>query len=201
MYAPNAADRARSQANESAHPEPRPIHHEAVALVKKFEGLYLTGYLCPAGVPTIGYGHTGKGVKVGMRIDEAQAEDWLETDLEDAAAAVDRLVRVPLNERQRGALASFTFNVGAGAFGKSTLLRRLNAGEYDAVPSELARWNRGGGRVLPGLVKRRATEGALWLGGADAPAERMPQQVEQVAAVPSGWSVILDGLGALLGRA
>jgi len=140
----------------------RPIHHAAVALVKKFEGLYLTAYHCPAGVLTIGYGHTGPDVQDGLRITEERAEDLLEADLAKAAADVDRLVRVPLTDEQRGALSSFVFNVGAAAFGKSTLLRKLNGGDYASVPAELARWTKGGGRVLPGLVKRRAAEGVLF---------------------------------------
>ena len=131
-----------------------------VAVVKEFEGLYLTAYVCPAGVLTIGYGHTGPDVYSGMRITAAQAEAYLSTDLQKFANIVNSAVLVPLNRNQRGALTSFTFNVGGGAFRTSTLLRRLNAGEdpNTVAQQELPRWNKGGGKVLPGLVRRRKAE-------------------------------------------
>lgn len=149
----------------------QPIGYSAVQLVKRFEGLKLKAYLCPAGVWTIGYGHTSAagGVKVhrGMMINEAQAEQYLTEDLERVARNVDRLVKVPLTVTQRGVLASFVFNVGEGNFKKSTLLRLLNKGQYDAVPSQLARWNKARvkGKLTPlrGLTRRRAAEAELWL--------------------------------------
>ena len=131
-----------------------------VALVKQFEGLSLTAYVCPAGVLTIGYGHTGPDVYAGMKITAAQAESYLASDLQKFANIVNSAVRVPLNRNQRGALTSFTFNVGGGAFRTSTLLKRLNAGEdpNTVATQELPRWNKGGGKVLPGLVRRRQAE-------------------------------------------
>ncbi|WP_454016983.1 lysozyme [Azospirillum sp. Marseille-Q6669] len=111
---------------------PRDIHDDALALVRRFEGLYLKAYLCPAGVPTIGYGHTA-GIRMGQAINGLQAEVYLRADMGTAAEQVDKLVKVPLTDRQRGALTSFVFNLGAGALQTSTLLRLLNQGDYDGA--------------------------------------------------------------------
>ncbi|MHA7064050.1 lysozyme [Azospirillum argentinense] len=144
---------------------PRDIHPDALALVRHFEGLYLKAYLCPAGVPTIGYGHTA-GVRMGQTINGLQAEVFLRADMAEAARDVDRLVKVPLTDRQRGALASFVFNLGAGALQTSTLLRLLNQGDYAGAAGQFGRWvfaTVNGEKVqLPGLVKRRAAEKALF---------------------------------------
>ena len=135
---------------------------EGLALIKAFEGLGLTAYLCPAGVATIGYGSTGPHVKLGHTITRTQAELLLKLDLLRFESAIARLVTVPLNQNQADALISFAFNVGIGALEKSTLLRKLNDGDYNAVPSQLQRWNKAGGKVLPGLVRRRLAEGELF---------------------------------------
>jgi lysozyme len=129
------------------------------ALVKEFEGLYLKAYTCPAGVWTIGWGHT-KGVKSGMTITKAQAETYLTNDLQVFADCVTKTIQKPLNQNQRGALVSFSFNVGCGALQSSTLARRLNAGENPntVAKQELPKWVNGGGRKLPGLVRRREAE-------------------------------------------
>lgn len=146
----------------------RQVNQEGLELVKRFEGLRTQAYRCPAGVWTIGYGHT-KGVRPDMKITAEQADELLRQDLAESGEQVERLVRVKLTDSQFSALASFVFNVGAGNLQNSTLLRRLNAGDYDAVPSELAKWvkatdPRTGKKVtLAGLVKRRAAEGELWL--------------------------------------
>lgn len=141
--------------------------------LKRWEGLRLTAYPDPGsrdGQPfTIGYGHTSDAVmhvSEGMTISKAEAEAVLLHDAEQAAAIVDRFVLVPLNENQRAALVSFVFNVGGAAFTASTLLRKLNAGDYDAVPGELARWIYNDGKRLAGLVNRRASEAGLWSSGA-----------------------------------
>ncbi|AWJ92628.1 muraminidase (plasmid) [Azospirillum baldaniorum] len=143
----------------------KPIHPDALALARNAEGLYLNAYLCPAGVPTIGYGHTA-GVKMGQRITASQAENFLLEDMAAAAAQVDKLVKVPLTDRQRGALASFVFNLGAGALGSSTLLRRLNQRDYAGAAAEFPKWVyatvNGVKTQLPGLVKRRAAEVKLF---------------------------------------
>lgn len=129
--------------------------------IKAFEGLYLKAYRCPAGVWTIGWGST-EGVYEGQTISRAQAESMLQQELARFETGVQKLVKVPLTQHQFDALVSFSYNVGLGALGRSTLLRKLNAGDYAAVPAQLARWNQGGGRVLAGLVKRRRIEGEMW---------------------------------------
>ena len=137
------------------------ISEEGVALIRHFEGCSLDAYLCPAGVWTIGYGHTNE-VKEGDTIDQEAAEAFLIEDLETFEQAVARLVKVPLTQQQFDALVSFTFNLGAGNLAASTLLRKLNNYQYTEVPEQLMRWVRAGGKVLDGLVKRRAAEAAMF---------------------------------------
>lgn len=143
----------------------QPVCQAAVDLVKHFEGLYLNAYLCPAGVPTIGYGHTA-GVKMGQTITAEQADALLAADLTEAAGHVDALVTVPVNDDQRGALSSFVFNLGAGSLAGSTLLKLLNAGDYNGAAGQFGRWVyatvNGKKTQLPGLVARRAAEAALF---------------------------------------
>lgn len=136
-----------------------------INLIKSFEGLALTAYVCPAGVLTIGYGHTGPDVQQGQRITEQQAENILKSDLKRFESAVSSLVKVPINQHQFDALVSFAFNCGIGALSDSTLLKRLNAGEdpNNVVKEEIPRWNKGeGGRVLEGLTRRRMAEVELF---------------------------------------
>ena len=137
------------------------ISKAGLDLIKQFEGLYLKAYRCPAGVPTIGYGHTA-GVAMGQTITQQQADDYLRRDVRQFERAVARLVSVPLTQGQFDALVSFAFNLGEGALAQSTLLRLLNAGDYAGAAAQFDRWNKAGGRVLPGLVRRRAAERALF---------------------------------------
>ena len=137
------------------------ISQEGVNLIKHFEGCRLEAYKCPAGVWTIGYGHT-KGVKEGDAIEQEAAEAFLIEDLESFEQAVTRLVEVPLTQQQFDALVSWTFNLGAGNLAESTLLRKLNNYQYAEVPEQMMRWVRAGGKVLDGLVRRRAAEAALF---------------------------------------
>ena len=139
----------------------RTINAAGLALVRAYEGLRLESYRDTSGIWTVGYGHT-MGVKPGDSISAERAEQLLESDLMEAEQAVARLIRVPLTDNQFSALASFVFNEGEGAFAKSTLLRKLNEGGYGLVPACLKSWIFDNGRVLPGLVKRRAAEAALW---------------------------------------
>ena len=136
---------------------------EGIALIRHFEGCRLDAYLCPAGVWTIGYGHT-KGVKGGETIDQEAAEAFLIEDLEEFEGYVTEMVEVPLSQSQFDALVSWTFNLGPGNLERSTLLAKLNQGEYTDVPFEIKRWTRAGGVILPGLVKRRDAEAALFEG-------------------------------------
>jgi lysozyme len=131
------------------------------ALVRQFEGCFLQAYACPAGVPTIGVGHT-RGVRLGDRCSVQQADVWLTQDLEDAASHVTQLVTVPLTQGQFDALTSFVFNLGAGRLGESTLLIMLNKGRYDAAAGQFQLWTHAAGKVLPGLVKRRSAETAMF---------------------------------------
>jgi len=141
----------------------RAINDAGVRLVQEFEGCILKAYRCPAGIPTIGYGATGPDIRMGMTWTQEQADERLAADLARFAAGVERLVQVDLTDNQFAAIVSFAFNVGLGALRDSTLLRKLNAGDYQGAADQLPRWNRGGGRVLPGLVRRRAAERALFL--------------------------------------
>lgn len=137
-----------------------------LALIKVSEGLETEAYPDPGnritGEPwTIGYGHT-RGVRRGDTCTEAQATEWLREDLHGAEAAVRHLVDVPLTQKQFDALASFVFNIGTAAFGNSTLLRLLNAGDAAGAAEQFKRWNRGADGPLPGLVARRAAEANLF---------------------------------------
>ena len=138
------------------------ISNTGIDFIRKHEGLRLKAYMPTKNdVPTIGYGHT-KGVHMGMSITEEQAVKFLKEDIAWVENAINRYVVVDLNQNQFDALASFVYNLGARNFMKSTLLKRLNAGEYDAVPYELSRWNKQKGKVLRGLTKRRKEEAELW---------------------------------------
>lgn len=139
-----------------------------VDAIKEHEALRLTAYLpTKDDVWTIGYGHT-KTARQGMVITEAQAEQLLRDDLEWVEAAIDKLVKVPLTQNQHDAVGSLIFNIGGGAFSKSTVLRRLNAGDYRGAADAFLMWNKqrdkqtGKMNVLRGLTKRRQQERDLF---------------------------------------
>jgi lysozyme len=136
---------------------------QGIALIKKFEGCELKAYQCSANVWTIGYGHT-RGVKEGDEISADKAEYILLEDLIEFEQYVDNLVTVSLNQDQFDAVVAWTFNLGPTNLKESTLLLRLNDGQYDDVPAQMARWNRSGGEVLEGLKRRRKAEGLLFQG-------------------------------------
>ncbi|TDB57225.1 lysozyme [Photorhabdus khanii] len=138
------------------------ISEHGLAKLKGYEGCSLTAYLCPARVWTIGYGHT-HGVKPGDAITEQQAEQFLLEDLAPVYITIEHNVKVKLTQGQFDALCSFIFNCGAGAFVRSTLLKKLNAGDDKGAANEFMRWNIAGGRVLPGLDARRASEKTMFL--------------------------------------
>lgn len=139
------------------------ISQQGLDLIKSFEGLCLSAYKCPAGVWTIGYGTTAD-VKEGQSITKERAEELLREDVKRFEQQVQRLVKVPLTQGQLDALVSFTYNLGAANLANSTLLRLLNAGDYEGAAVQFDRWNKANGMVLPGLVKRRAAERALFEG-------------------------------------
>lgn len=134
-------------------------------LIRLFEGLRLQAYQDVVGVWTIGYGAT-RGVKAGMAISKEQAERMLLNDVQRFEPEIQRLVTTPLSQGQWDALVSFTYNLGAANLESSTLRRLLNAGDYAGAAEQFPRWNKAGGRVLPGLVRRRAAERELFLGAA-----------------------------------
>lgn len=138
------------------------ISEKGLSLIKESEGLRQKAYLDSVGVPTIGFGHT-KGVKLGQEITYSQAVEYLKEDLREAEQAVLRLVKVQLSQGQFDALVSFVFNLGAGAFAKSTLLKKLNARDYSGAANEFGKWVNAGGRPLKGLITRREGERRLFL--------------------------------------
>jgi lysozyme len=146
----------------------RHINDRGIEMVKSFEGLALSSYTCAGGVNSVGYGstvsRTGGLFNLDMEpISEAEAEALLIRDLESSEGWVRRLIKTALTENQYSALTSFTFNVGAGALQRSTLRMKLNRSEYQDAAEEFPKWRIAGGRILAGLVRRRAAERALFL--------------------------------------
>ena len=136
----------------------------AADFIEQWEGFRETAYLCPAGVLTIGFGHTGSDVKEGQVVTYKEAYNMLLEDLKRYASGLAAWVNVKVTEDQYIALLSLAFNVGVGAVAKSTLLRLLNAGDIEAAGDEFLKWAYAAGRELPGLVRRRREERKLFLG-------------------------------------
>jgi len=140
------------------------ISSNGLELIKHFEGFESKAYYCPAGVLTIGYGHT-MGVQEGEEWSEDHASHMLEIEIEERyAKAVTDLVKVPLDQNMFDALVSWVYNLGRGNLESSTLLKVLNSGDYEGVPAQIKRWNKAGGKVLEGLVRRREAEANLFSG-------------------------------------
>ena len=137
------------------------LGYNGTKLLKFFEGCRLTAYQDSVGVWTIGYGHT-KGVYEGMTITQEEAEQMLLTELEEYEGYVEKYVTVPLTQNQFDALVVWVYNLGPTNFRNSTLLKELNSGNYTAAGKEITRWNKAGGKVLAGLVKRREAEALLF---------------------------------------
>lgn len=136
--------------------------NEGLNLIKKYECLRLEAYLCPAGVWTIGWGHT-KGVQKGDKITAYMADAYLTSDVMQAESDIKGCVTVPLTQNQFDALVSFTFNVGVGHLRSSTLLKKVNAqAPKEEIMDEFRRWVYADGEVLDGLVARRESEAQLW---------------------------------------
>ncbi len=143
----------------------RHITKEGLDLIKRFEGFSPTIYICPAGYPTIGYGHVvheEERDRFEQGIDKEEAEGLLQHDVSWAERGVLRLINVPLTDGQFDALVSFTFNLGTGALQRSTLRRKVNREEHAQVPREFRRWVWAGGRKLKGLIQRRNAEAQLY---------------------------------------
>jgi len=139
------------------------ISKEGIALIKKFEGCELEAYKCAAGVWTIGYGHT-KDVKEGEVITKEEAESMLVHELQEYCSDVDIAVKVDLKQNEFDALVSWTYNLGPTNLNSSTMLRVLNEGKHDDVPTQIKRWNKAGGEVLKGLIRRRNAEALMFEG-------------------------------------
>lgn len=136
----------------------------ALDLIKRFEGFSSTVYLCPAGIPTIGYGHVVlKGEKFPEGIHQGEGVRLLEQDMKQAEASVGRLIVVPLTEAQRGALISFAFNLGGGALQRSTLRMRVNRQDHRGAADEFLKWCKARGKVVRGLLLRRRAEAKVYL--------------------------------------
>lgn len=136
---------------------------EGLALIKKFEGLELEAYKCAAGVWTIGYGHT-KDVQEGDVWSESHADHMLEVELEEFEGYINDNVTVALSQNQFDALVSWVYNLGPANLKASTMLKVLNSGDYEGVPAQIKRWNKAGGKVLKGLIRRREAEALLFIG-------------------------------------
>ncbi len=139
------------------------ISKEGLSLIKKFEGCELEAYLCPAGVWTIGYGHT-KDVKEGDKINRDEADYLLQEEMIEYESYINDFVEVPLEQNQFDALCSWVYNLGPTNLKNSTMLRVLNEDKYTDVPQEIKRWNKAGGEVLDGLIKRREAEAKMFAG-------------------------------------
>ena len=136
---------------------------EGLSLIKKFEGCELEAYKCSAGVWTIGYGHT-KDVEEGDTWSQSHAEHMLEVELHEYESYINDFVTAPLSQNQFDAMVSWVYNLGSANLKASTMLKVLTAGDYEDVPAQIKRWNKAGGKVLEGLIRRREAESLLFLG-------------------------------------
>lgn len=188
------------------YPDPRlpwPISLEGVRLIAESEGCRLEAYLCPAGVPTIGWGHTA-GVRLGDTCTQEQADAWLLTDLSLLAGQVRALLKVDANPSQLGAMVSMSYNVGVGAFAGSSVLKRHNVGDFAGASRIFGLWVNITDPATKkkirneGLARRRAAEAALYLSEIRAPVpqevapERGPKQskIVQAAAAAAALPVV-----------
>ena len=172
--------------------------------IKEFEGLSLKDYDDGTGVRTVGYGHTSSAgppaVTKGMTITKQKAEDILQSDLHEVENDVTRLVTAPINQNQFDAFVSFHFNTGG--LGRSSALKYFNAGNSKEVPSLLLMWNKAGGKVLPGLIRRRKAEGALFMSPFRDAAPPPPDIPKPEAPIPqyNTLHAIIDFVIALFKR-
>jgi len=162
------------------------INKATINLIKEFEGCKLTAYKCPAGIWTIGYGTTASAFvgitpHEGMKITQADAETYLKMAVEKFAEAIKPAITQTINENEFGAFVSLAYNIGSGAFKKSSALRHFNAGDKAKAADAILMWNKAGGKVLSGLVRRRAAERALFLTPVGFAAQ---EAVEDSSAVP-----------------
>lgn len=168
------------------------------AAIKQREGVVLSAYKDSVGILTIGVGHTSAAgpptVYKGMKITAAQADEILSRDLAIFEKGVSQAVKVPLSQNEFDALVSFAFNVGVGAFQKSTLVKELNKGNRYGAANELLRWNKAGGKVLKGLTNRRKAERDQFL---DSKTSGLPEPKPSTGNPSSNW--LLSLITAILG--
>ena len=139
------------------------ISEEGKNLIKKFEGCELEAYKCAAGVWTIGYGHIKTAVE-GMEISQSRADELFDEEMGEYENYVNTAVTVPLSQNQFDAIVSWVFNLGNGNLQASTMLKVINSGDHAGVPDQIKRWNKAGGKVLEGLIRRREAEALLYEG-------------------------------------
>ena len=180
------------------------INKAGIDLIKEFEGLRLEAYKCPAGVWTIGYGTTGRagvGIKpaAGMIITEAEAEWYLEQAVAKFAAGVEAVITAPVDENEFASMTSLAYNIGLSGFRKSSALRHFNAGDKAKAAAAIKLWNKAGGKVLTGLVRRRDAEVELfWTPVPVEPAEP-PQGRTSAAQSRTVQSSVVQGATAVGG--
>jgi lysozyme len=178
------------------------ISDEGLRLIKNFEGYHTrlkdgscAAYLCPARVPTIGWGTT-EGVKLGMVWTEAEATAALLREIAKFENAVNTSVTVEINQNEFDAMVSLAYNIGVAGFKRSSVLRRLNKGNRAGAAQAFHLWNKGGGRILAGLVSRRAREAALFLKPVEKPEEPFMPQAVECSTTPqnkaAGWGIGID---------
>jgi lysozyme len=161
---------------------------KGLALIKRYEGFRSRAYRDAVGVWTIGYGHTSRAgppnVSAGMVISRKQAEKILTRDIDRFARTIRPMIKVDLTNEQFSALVSFAYNVGPAGFARSSVLKAVNAGQFDNVPHRLSLWVKAGGRTLKGLVRRRAAEGELFIKSKPSGEKRKHRPVKPVHGKP-----------------
>ncbi len=182
------------------------VNSKGLALIKHYEGFRARAYKDPVGIWTIGYGHTSMAgqpiVKPGMVISRQRALEILSKDVEKFSSQIRPFIKVKLNNNQFSALVSFAYNVGVGGFKRSSVLRVVNAGRFEAVPARLALWVKAGGKTYRGLVKRRAAEGGLFLSHQPFPDKRSYPKIKPVDGKPlfkstTGFAAIISAIAGL----
>lgn len=178
------------------------VNQKTLELIESFEGFVPTWYVDPVGIWTVAFGHTDAAgepkyaATKNKTFTKAEGRMILERDLAQYAAHVRKSVHVALTPNQFGALTSLCYNIGPSNFMSSTLVKKLNAEDYEGAAEQFKRWNRAGGKILKGLVRRRAAEAALFLSGATTPAEP-----ETPASEPRSWvSILIDFIFSLFKR-
>lgn len=180
------------------------INKAGIDLIKEFEGLRMEAYKCPAGVWTIGYGTTGRagvGIKpaAGMVITEAEAEWYLEQAVAKFAAGVEAVVTAPIDENEFASMTSLAYNIGLSGFRKSSALRHFNAGDKAKAAAAIKLWNKAGGKVLAGLVRRREAEVELFWTPVPVEPVEPPQGRTSAAQSRTVQSSVVQGATAVGG--